>query len=145
LPFEKAAINIKSTDTFSTCELWFEVFYFSPISRQPNIRFGNSKPKRITSTIQPLVLTREEPRGFKEKCHMTQSLNRQNLSIDQQRNAYLEVFDGNGHVDAIVTIAANAEIFSEANHVKLVGGGIDAVATAAKQLVTRAAIIARRK
>ena len=76
---------------------------------------------------------------------MTQSLNRQNLSIDQQRNAYLEVFDGNGHVDAIVTIAANAEIFSEANHVKLVGGGIDAVATAAKQLVTRAAIIARRK
>jgi len=84
--------------------------------------------------------------GYRPKeTQVTQSLNRQNLSIDQQRNAYLEVFDGNGHVDANATNAANAEIFQESNHVKIVGGGIDAVATTAKQLATRAAIITRRK
>jgi hypothetical protein len=75
---------------------------------------------------------------------MTLSRNRQNMSsLDQL--AEITLFTPGGQVDVIGTNAANAEIFSENNVVRLPGGGIDVQASHTKRLATRASIIASKK
>lgn len=75
---------------------------------------------------------------------MTTSHNRQNLSsLDVQ--AEIQLFNASGQLDVVGSDAANKEIFSEANVVKLPGGGIDYAASHAKRLVTKAAILASKK
>ncbi len=75
---------------------------------------------------------------------MTQSLNLQNLSLDDQKNFRIDVFDDRGRLDPVQTNAANAEIFQESNTVRT-GGAIDVAATATKRAASRAAVLARRK
>ena len=75
---------------------------------------------------------------------MTTSHNRQNMS-SLNRQAEVELYTASGQLDIAASDAANLEIFSEANTVKLPGGGIDVVASHAKRLTTKAAIIARKK
>jgi hypothetical protein len=75
---------------------------------------------------------------------MTTSHNRQNLS-SLDRIAEVELYNSAGQYDAAASDAANAQIFSEANIVKLPGGGIDTAASHAKRLVTKAAILANKK
>ena len=76
---------------------------------------------------------------------MTQSNNRQNLSIDDQRNA-LDIFDDKGRLDSAQTNAVNAEIFQESNTIKISGStAINTAATAAAHAAAKAAILARRK
>ena len=74
---------------------------------------------------------------------MTQSLNRQNLALDHAKAALVEIYDKNGRLDSIATDAANKEVFSESNIVKLPGGGIDPNATLAKLVVAKQTVIAR--
>jgi hypothetical protein len=75
---------------------------------------------------------------------MTQSRNRQNLSsLDVQ--AEIQLFNSSGQYDAAASDAANKEIFSEANVVRLPGGGTDLIASHQKRLTTKAAILAAKK
>jgi hypothetical protein len=77
---------------------------------------------------------------------MTQSLNRQNLSLDDQRSAQLDIYDANGRLDPIATAEANREIFQESNTVKIPGStAINVPATAAARVAAKAAVLARRK
>jgi len=77
---------------------------------------------------------------------MTQSLNRQNLAVDEVRFQQVELYDANGHFDQVASDAANREIFSEANTVKIPGSTvINVPATAAVRVAAKAAVLARRK
>jgi hypothetical protein len=67
---------------------------------------------------------------------MTQSLNRQNLSVSEQLNQ-IEIY-GNGRLDPIATSAANAEIFSETNVVRRTDGTIDHAASGVKHAAAKA-------
>ena len=75
---------------------------------------------------------------------MTVSHNRQNLSsLDVQ--AEIQLFNASGQLDVAASDEANKQVFSEANVVRLPGGGIDTVASHAKRLVTKNAILASKK
>jgi hypothetical protein len=74
---------------------------------------------------------------------MTQSLNRQNLSIADQINQ-AEIYDKNGRLDPVASDIANREIFSEANIARLPGGSIDHVVTAVKHAATKTVVLARK-
>lgn len=74
---------------------------------------------------------------------MTQSLNRQNLSIADQINQ-AEIYDKNGRLDPVATDAANKEVFSEANVVRLPGGSVNAAATAANHATTKTTVLSRK-
>lgn len=77
---------------------------------------------------------------------MTQANSPQNLSLDDQRNARVDIFDDKGRFDPIQTAAAHAEIFQEANTVRVAGStAIDPVATAARRAASRLAVLNRRK
>jgi hypothetical protein len=143
LPFEKAAINIKSTDIFSTCELWFEVFFIHQQIVNPTFVLEIRSQSAFTSTTFIRIAIRERaesPRNIK----MTVSHNRQNLSV-LEAQAEIQLFTPGGQVDVAGSDEANKQIFSEANVVRLPGGGIDVVASHAKRLVTKAAILASKK
>jgi hypothetical protein len=75
---------------------------------------------------------------------MTQA-NSPKVSLDDERNSLVTIFDDKGRFDPIQTAAAHAEILQESNTVKLPGGGIDPVATSAKRLATKLVVLARRK
>jgi hypothetical protein len=77
---------------------------------------------------------------------MTQANSPQNISLDDQRNSRVDIFDDKGRFDPVQTEAANREIFQEGNTVRVQGStAIDSVATAAKRLATKLAVLARRK
>jgi len=75
---------------------------------------------------------------------MTVSHNRQNLS-SLEAQAEIQLFTPGGQLDVAGSDQANREIFSEANVVRLPGGGIDVVASHAKRLVTKASILSSKK
>jgi hypothetical protein len=75
---------------------------------------------------------------------MTQSLNRQNLSVADQLNQ-VEIYNSNGRLDPAATSAANAEIFSETNVVRRTDGTIDHAATAVKHAAAKAVILQRNR
>jgi hypothetical protein len=75
---------------------------------------------------------------------MTVSHNRQNMS-SLDRIAEVELYNASGQLDVQASDAANKEIFSEANLVRTAGGGIDTVASHARRLTTKAAILAAKK
>ena len=64
-------------------------------------------------------------------------------SLDVQ--AEIQLFDASGKLDVAGSDAANKEIVSEANVVRLPGGAIDHVASHQKRLTTKAAILASKK
>jgi hypothetical protein len=98
---------------------------------------GGASHKQSSSVLQ--YGTGREPKEI-----MTTSHNRQNMSsLDLQ--AEIQLFDSGGKLDVSASDAANKEIFSEANLVRTAGGGIDTVASHAKRLVTKAAILASKK
>ena len=57
----------------------------------------------------------------------------------------LDIFDKNSRVDPVQSDAVNREIFSEANIVRLPGGGIDPVATAVKHAAAKVTAVNNRK
>jgi len=67
---------------------------------------------------------------------MTVSHNRQNLS-SLDRQAEIELFTASGQLDVVASDEANRQIFSEANVVRLPGGGIDTAASHAKRLANQ--------
>jgi hypothetical protein len=75
---------------------------------------------------------------------VTTSHNRQNMS-SLDRIAEVELYTASGQPDVAASDAANKEIFSESNTVKLPGGGIDVVASHQKRLATKAAILSAKK
>ena len=75
---------------------------------------------------------------------MTISHNRQNMS-SLDRQAEVELYTASGQLDVVASDAANREIFSEPNVVRLPAGGIDHVASHAKRLTTKAAIVNSKK
>ena len=79
-----------------------------------------------------------------KEINMTTSHNRQNMS-SLDRQAEVEFYTASGQLDVVASDAANREIFSEANIVRTTGGTIDHVASHAKRLVTKAAILAAKK
>jgi hypothetical protein len=56
----------------------------------------------------------------------------------------VELFDANGHIDGVASVAATREVQAESNTVRLPGGAIDVPNTQAKRAVAKAAILARR-
>jgi hypothetical protein len=77
---------------------------------------------------------------------MTIANSPQNISLDDQRNSRVDIFDDKGRFDPVQTEAANREIFQEANTVKVAGStAIDPVLTAAKRLATKIVVLARKK
>jgi hypothetical protein len=75
---------------------------------------------------------------------MTISHNRQNLS-SLEVQAEIQLFNASGQLDVAASDEVNKQVFSEANVVRLPGGGIDIVASHAKRLLTKAQILASKK
>ena len=75
---------------------------------------------------------------------MAVSHNRQNLSRELAASE-VDLYDANGRLDVTSSDHANKEIFSEANIVKLPGGGIDHAASLVKTAAAKAVVIARKK
>jgi hypothetical protein len=89
-------------------------------------------------------LQTEQGQKGPRKINVTTSHNRQNLS-SLDRQAEIELFTASGQLDVVASDEANRQIFSEANVVRLPGGGIDTAASHAKRLATKAIILARKK
>ena len=75
---------------------------------------------------------------------MTISHNRQNLSSLDAANE-IEIYDDKGRLDPVASAAANLEVFSESNVVRIPGGSIDHVASAVKHAAAKAVVFARKK
>ena len=56
----------------------------------------------------------------------------------------VELFDANGHIDGVASVAATREVHADSNTVRLPGGAIDVAGTQAKRALAKAAVLARR-